>query len=57
MEALTSKGHTTMIDRMWGMKAYTEQKCSVCHSIAGKGNAKGVLDDVGSKLMPEEFRA
>ncbi len=26
-----------------GMKAYTEQKCSVCHSIARKGNAKGVL--------------
>src|SRR6188508_1924100 len=40
-----------------GMKAYSEQKCSVCHSIAGKGNAKGVLDDVGSKLMPEEIRA
>jgi mono/diheme cytochrome c family protein len=40
-----------------GMKAYTEQKCSICHSIAGKGNAKGALDDVGSKLMPEEIRA
>lgn len=40
-----------------GMKVYTEQKCSVCHSIAGKGNAKGALDDVGSTLMPEEIRA
>jgi len=40
-----------------GMKAFTEQKCSICHSIAGKGNAKGVLDEVGSKLMPEEIRA
>jgi mono/diheme cytochrome c family protein len=40
-----------------GMKAYTEQKCSICHSIAGKGNAKGQLDDAGSKLMPEEIRA
>jgi mono/diheme cytochrome c family protein len=40
-----------------GMKAYTEQKCSICHSIAGKGNAKGALDNVGSKLMPEEIRA
>ncbi len=40
-----------------GMKAYTEQKCSICHSIAGKGNSKGALDDVGSKLMPEEIRA
>ena len=40
-----------------GMKAYTEQKCSICHSVAGKGNPKGALDDVGSKLMPEEIRA
>jgi mono/diheme cytochrome c family protein len=39
-----------------GMKAYTEQKCSICHSIAGKGNAKGVLDDAGSKLTPAEIR-
>lgn len=33
-----------------GMKVYAAQKCSVCHSIAGKGMAKGPLDDVGSKL-------
>ena len=46
---------TAQVER--GMKAYTEQKCSVCHSIAGKGNAKGVLDDVGSRLTPEEIRA
>ena len=40
-----------------GMKVYTDQKCAVCHSIAGKGNAKGALDDVGSRLMPDEIRA
>jgi mono/diheme cytochrome c family protein len=28
----------------------------LCHSIAGKGNAKGILDDVGSKLKAEEIR-
>jgi hypothetical protein len=28
----------------------------VCHSIAGKGNAKGPLDDVGSRLSAEEIR-
>lgn len=39
-----------------GMKVYADQKCSVCHSIAGKGNAKGVLDDVGSRLTAEEIR-
>jgi mono/diheme cytochrome c family protein len=40
-----------------GEKVYVEQKCSVCHSIAGKGNQKGALDDVGSKLTPAEIRA
>jgi mono/diheme cytochrome c family protein len=40
-----------------GMKVYADQKCSACHSIAGKGNAKGVLDDVGSRLTAEEIRS
>ena len=39
-----------------GEKVYTDQKCSLCHSIAGKGNPKGALDDVGAKLKPEEIR-
>jgi mono/diheme cytochrome c family protein len=43
------------IDR--GMKVYADQKCATCHSIAGKGNAKGALDDVGSRLKPDEIRA
>ena len=38
-------------------KVYTDQKCALCHSIAGKGNAKGPLDDVGSKLTADEIRA
>ena len=42
------------IDR--GMKVYADQKCAVCHSIAGKGNQKGALDDVGSRLMPDAIR-
>jgi mono/diheme cytochrome c family protein len=40
-----------------GEKVYADQKCSLCHSIGGKGNAKGPLDDVGSKLSPDEIRA
>jgi mono/diheme cytochrome c family protein len=40
-----------------GEAVYTAQKCSVCHSVAGKGNVKGPLDGVGSKLTPEEIRA
>jgi mono/diheme cytochrome c family protein len=40
-----------------GEKVYADQKCSICHSVAGKGNAKGALDDVGSKLSEPDIRA
>jgi len=43
-------------DTAKGAKVYADQKCSLCHSIAGKGNAKGALDDVGSKLKADEIR-
>jgi mono/diheme cytochrome c family protein len=39
-----------------GMKVYADQKCSVCHSIAGKGNVKGALDNVGGELKADEIR-
>ena len=39
-----------------GEKLFTDQKCSLCHAIAGKGNAKGPLDEVGSKLSADEIR-
>jgi len=39
-----------------GMQVFAAQKCSQCHSIAGKGNAKGKLDDVGSKLAAAEIK-
>jgi mono/diheme cytochrome c family protein len=52
---LVSAQGNAQIER--GMKVYTDQKCAVCHSIAGKGNAKGALDDVGSRLTPDEIRA
>jgi len=39
-----------------GMKVFAESKCSMCHSVAGKGNAKGVLDAVGTKLSADEIR-
>jgi mono/diheme cytochrome c family protein len=44
-------------DAAKGEKIYADQKCAVCHSIAGKGNAKGPLDDVGSRLKADEIRA
>ena len=39
-----------------GAEVFTAQKCSLCHAIAGKGNPKGALDDVGSKLKADEIR-
>jgi cytochrome c2 len=39
-----------------GMKVYAESKCTMCHAVAGKGNAKGILDDVGAKLSADDIR-
>jgi len=39
-----------------GIKVYADQKCGICHSIGGKGNVKGPLDDVGSRYTVEELR-
>jgi mono/diheme cytochrome c family protein len=39
-----------------GVKLYADQKCSLCHSVAGKGNPKGLLDDVATKLSADEIR-
>jgi hypothetical protein len=40
-----------------GIKVYADRKCSMCHSIGEKGNTKGPLDAVGSKLTADELRA
>ena len=39
-----------------GMKVFAESKCSMCHSIAGKGNPKGSLDSVGAKHSAADIR-
>jgi len=39
-----------------GMKVFADQKCTICHAIEGKGNAKGKLDGVGAKLKADEIR-
>jgi mono/diheme cytochrome c family protein len=39
-----------------GEQLYAEQKCGMCHSIADKGNKKGPLDGVGSKLSNDDLR-
>jgi mono/diheme cytochrome c family protein len=40
-----------------GEKVFADQKCALCHAIGGKGNAKGPLDEVGSKLSADDIRA
>lgn len=42
-----------------GKRVYAEAtpKCKACHAVAGEGNAKGVLDDVGNRLKTEEIKA
>ncbi len=40
-----------------GAQVYGDQKCALCHSVAGKGNAKGPLDDVGSKYSAADLKA
>jgi mono/diheme cytochrome c family protein len=40
-----------------GEKLFIDQKCTLCHSIGGKGNVKGPLDEVGSKLSADDIRA
>ena len=39
-----------------GKKVFAEQKCSMCHSIAGKGGKLSPLDGVGTKLSADEIR-
>lgn len=39
-----------------GAEVYAAQKCAMCHSIADKGNKKGPLDGVGSKLSAADIR-
>lgn len=39
-----------------GKEVFTASKCSLCHSIAGKGNPKGPLDDVGSKVSTADMK-
>jgi len=39
-----------------GEKVFADQKCSLCHSIGDKGNKKGPLDGVASKIKADEIR-
>jgi mono/diheme cytochrome c family protein len=40
-----------------GQKVYADQKCSMCHSVAGVGAKMAPLDGVGSKLTADDIRS
>lgn len=52
--AQTAGASTSVITR--GEQVYAAQKCAMCHSLDGKGQAKGPLDGVGTKLTADEIR-
>jgi cytochrome c2 len=39
-----------------GKTVYADQKCKMCHAVAGVGNLKGSLDGVGGKLSADEIK-
>jgi mono/diheme cytochrome c family protein len=39
-----------------GEKLFADQKCTLCHSVGDKGNKKGPLDGVATKLKSDEIR-
>jgi mono/diheme cytochrome c family protein len=39
-----------------GAALFTAQKCTMCHSVAGKGNPKGALDKMIAKNKAEHIR-
>lgn len=39
-----------------GAALFASQKCTMCHSVAGKGNPKGALDNITAKNKTEHIR-
>lgn len=52
--AATASAQAAAVEK--GAAVYAAQKCSMCHALDGKGQAKGPLDGVGSKLSADEIR-
>jgi mono/diheme cytochrome c family protein len=40
-----------------GQQQFVDQKCTLCHSVGDKGNKKGPLEGVASKLSADELRS
>src|SRR4051794_1559043 len=40
-----------------GQQLFADQKCTLCHSVGDKGNKKGPLDGVATKLSAADIRS
>jgi hypothetical protein len=49
-------GNGRVIQADKGEDVYAAQKRSMCHSLDGRGHAKGPLDGIGTKLTTGEIR-
>jgi mono/diheme cytochrome c family protein len=54
--AVVAPAHAQAAKAQQGAALFTAQKCTMCHSVAGKGNAKGPLDSITAKNKSEHIR-
>ena len=40
-----------------GQQLFVDQKCTLCHAVGDKGNKKGPLEGVATKLSSDELRS
>ncbi len=52
--AATASGQEAKVAQ--GEKLFVDQKCTLCHSVGDKGNKKGALDGVATKLKADDIR-
>ena len=53
---LTAGGASAQTPAEKGKAVFDAQKCSLCHSVAGKGNQKGPMEEPLAKLSASDIR-
>ena len=51
--AVAQEPEAALVER--GAAVFEASRCSLCHAVAGQGNAKGALDGVGARLTAEQI--
>lgn len=54
--AVPDADHQATASHPEGVKVFQEQKCSLCHSIAGVGSPRSPLDGIGDRRQASELR-